>query len=190
MSEIPPSEPAVGVQEIRRRRFVVEAAAFVIGAIATLIPGAAAVAYFLTPIFKKKGDASAKYDGFVMVGTAQNLKPGGPPQFFKVMGVKHDAWTTYPSTSLGAVYVRKDEDGKLHCLNARCPHLGCTVKYQADKTDFLCPCHASSFSLNGQRSNQIPPRNLDELEVEIRNENEVWVKFQNFRAGREAKIPV
>lgn len=189
MSEIPSSEPVADVQEVRRRRFVVEAAAFVIGGIATLIPGAAAVAYFLTPIFKKKG-ASGADDGFTMVGTAQNLKPGGPPQFFKVMGVKHDAWTTYPSTSLGAVYVRRDDEGKLHCLNARCPHLGCTVQYQASETDFMCPCHASSFSLDGQRSNQIPPRNLDELEVEIRNDNEVWVKFQNFRAGREAKIPV
>ena len=34
------------------------------------------------------------------------------------------------------------------------------------------------------------PRGLDELEVEIRSDNEIWVKFQNFRAGEKEKIPV
>ena len=33
------------------------------------------------------------------------------------------------------------------------------------------------------------PRGLDELEVEIRNKSEVWVKFRNFRAGVPEKIP-
>jgi hypothetical protein len=31
---------------------------------------------------------------------------------------------------------------------------------------------------------------LDDLVVEIRNGTEVWVKFQNFRAGTHDKIPV
>ena len=34
------------------------------------------------------------------------------------------------------------------------------------------------------------PRGLDGLEVEIRNEKEVWVKFQNFQTGHARKIPV
>jgi menaquinol-cytochrome c reductase iron-sulfur subunit len=34
------------------------------------------------------------------------------------------------------------------------------------------------------------PRGLDDLVVEIRNGTEVWVKFQNFRAGTHDKIPV
>ena len=31
---------------------------------------------------------------------------------------------------------------------------------------------------------------LDGLQVEIRNEKEVWVKFQNFQTGHSEKIPV
>jgi hypothetical protein len=31
---------------------------------------------------------------------------------------------------------------------------------------------------------------MDELTVEIRNENEVWVQFQNYLAGQKAKVPV
>ena len=33
------------------------------------------------------------------------------------------------------------------------------------------------------------PRGLDELGVEIRNEREVWVRFQNFRPGAHERIP-
>ena len=31
---------------------------------------------------------------------------------------------------------------------------------------------------------------MDTLKVEIRNENEVWVAFQNFEAGRADKVPL
>jgi len=31
---------------------------------------------------------------------------------------------------------------------------------------------------------------LDELAVEIRNGNEIWVRFQNFRTGVHSSIPV
>jgi hypothetical protein len=31
---------------------------------------------------------------------------------------------------------------------------------------------------------------MDQLEVEVRGGKEVWVKFQNFRAGVAKKIPV
>jgi len=193
MSELPSShQPPASSEDsgqLVRRAFIVEAAAFVVGAIAAIVPGVAAAIYFLTPLLKKR-NATQGDDGFRMVGTAGSLKAGGPPQFFQVRGIKKDAWTTYPSTSLGAVYVRKDEDGSLSCVNARCTHLGCTVQYQPNKSDFFCPCHASSFNLKGERSNQIPPRDLDHLEVEIRNQDEVWVKFQNYRAGRETQIPV
>jgi hypothetical protein len=33
-------------------------------------------------------------------------------------------------------------------------------------------------------------RGLDSLVVELRNNKEVWVKFQNFEAGRPDKVPV
>ena len=55
---------------------------------------------------------------------------------------------------------------------------------------FFCPCHAASFDLAGKRTDATSPspRNMDSLAVEIRNNNEVWVKFENFRMGIAAKI--
>jgi hypothetical protein len=31
---------------------------------------------------------------------------------------------------------------------------------------------------------------MDSLQVELRNEREIWVKFENFKAGRADKVPV
>ena len=55
---------------------------------------------------------------------------------------------------------------------------------------YFCPCHTSEFKLDGTKQNDIPPRHLDTLEIQIRNGGEVWLKFQNFRATTPEKIPV
>ena len=48
----------------------------------------------------------------------------------------------------------------------------------------------AAFDLDGRRTNEksMSPRDMDTLEVEIRNQNEVWVKFQHFQKGIPAKI--
>ncbi|WP_437200768.1 ubiquinol-cytochrome c reductase iron-sulfur subunit [Planctomicrobium sp. SH664] len=174
-----------------RRSFLMEALAVVIGGAITLIPGLAGAIFFLNPLLKRKKKADAEADdGFVMVGTVSALESGGIPSMFQVVGVKQDAWTTYPETALGAVYINQLPDGKLSCFNAKCPHLGCTVDYRPSENAYVCPCHDSSFNLEGERSNDIPPRNMDALDVQVRNERELWVRFQNFRPGMSKQEPV
>lgn len=182
--EAPPVPP--------RRNFLVKFGAFIVGAFVTLVPLAAGGVFFLNPLLKKKGggEGEAGDDPFRMVGKTTSLSTDGSPTLYQVTGTKQDAWTTYPETPLGAVYIRRNDDDSLTCFNARCTHLGCTVKYRPDRSEYVCPCHASAFSLNGERSNKIPPRNMDTLECQIRNEDEIWVRFMNFRGGREEKIPV
>lgn len=177
-------------QDGMRRGFLMKFSAAVVGTIVGLVPAVFGGAFFLTPILKNKKDDGNESDGFVFVGSATSLVPGGPPRAFKVSGVKKDAWTTYSEAAIGAVYVKMDESGNLTSFNASCPHLGCTVNYKADASAFICPCHDSAFTLSGERTNEIPPRPMDALEVQLRDGNEVWVKFQNFRAGTSEKIPV
>lgn len=189
MSKQGKDSPGHAPEAPQRRHFLVEFAAIVIGGLAGLVPAVAGAVFVLNPLFKKKSATAGADDGFRMVGSATGLTPQSAPMLFQVLGTKQDAWTTYPETPLGAVYVRMQDDGKLVAYNARCPHLGCTVNYRADKHDYICPCHDSSFGLNGERTNKIPPRNMDELEVELRHGTEVWVKFMNFRAGKAEKTP-
>ncbi|MCA8998690.1 MAG: Rieske (2Fe-2S) protein [Planctomycetaceae bacterium] len=175
-----------------RRSFLYQGLAVAIGTVVGIVPAVMGLGFLLNPLYKKKSSADdASADGFRKLGTTDVLAPGGAPVMFQVIGNKQDAWTTYANTPLGSVYVRMLEDGKtLEAFNARCPHLGCTVNYRGDKQDYLCPCHDSGFGLTGERSNEIPPRGLDQLEVEVRNDNELWVKFQNFRAGTAEKVAV
>ena len=77
-------------------------------------------------------------------------------------------------------------------FTSECPHLGCAVNLTADGKGFLCPCHTSAFDLEGKPKNQVPPRPMDRLEVELTegDDPEVRVKFQRFRTQSEEKIPL
>ena len=72
--------------------------------------------------------------------------------------------------------------------HAICPHAGCFVAYAADRKVFQCPCHTSSFQLDGTKIEPSPsPRNMDELAVQdsTLKEGEVWVQFVNYYPGTE-----
>ena len=172
-----------------RRSFLTKMAAVVVGGIVSVVPAVLGGGFFLTPLLRKKSEKEAG-DGFIKLGKTESLVAGGEPQIFKVNGIKHDAWTTYAEAALGAVYLRMLENGDVTAFNAKCPHLGCAVGYKSDENAYVCPCHDSAFSLEGDRTNEIPPRNMDTLEVEIRNDDEIWVRFVNYRSGTADKIPV
>lgn len=48
-----------------------------------------------------------------------------------------------------AVIVRRDSSG-LVAYSAVCTHLGCLVKWESAKREFLCPCHAAIFDAEGR----------------------------------------
>ena len=176
-----------------RRSFVTKAAAFLVGAVVSIVPVLAAAVTFFDPLLRrKKGDpaegggadpSEPADDGFLKITNLQSLPADGSPRMFPVIADLQDAWNKFPDTEIGSIYLWRSEDGGVMSFNARCPHLGCTVNYKSDQSAYTCPCHDSAFSVEGERSNDIPPRNLDPLEAELRNGEEVWVKFQKFRAG-------
>jgi len=47
-----------------------------------------------------------------------------------------------------AVIVVRDAAG-FRAFSAICTHLGCLVKWEGTKREFLCPCHAAVFDQNG-----------------------------------------
>ncbi len=115
------------------------------------------------------------------------MKPS--PAKFAVVADKVDAWNRFTNVSIGAVYLRL-VDGVPKALHTICPHLGCFVDYRQGKNDFFCPCHNSNFKLDGSLAEGVSPRAMDVLKIDVRNEHEVWVKFQNFQPGHSHKVPV
>ena len=76
-------------------------------------------------------------------------------------------------------------------FNSSCPHAGCSVSFKSLDEGYFCPCHSSTFLLDGSKGAVcVSPRGLDELEVdeEKQAEGEIWVTFLNFKAGVEEKV--
>jgi menaquinol-cytochrome c reductase iron-sulfur subunit len=169
-----------------RRGFFSRTAAVVFSAAAIAIPAVSALFVIFDPLRKRGGGTQ----GFVRIATLSSLPNDGVPRKFPVLATRSDAWTKYPNVPIGAVYLRRTGESVVEALNVVCPHAGCFVDFSAEKSCYLCPCHNSSFALSGQINDKKSPspRSLDTLEIQVRGE-EIWVRFQNFRAGTAEKIP-
>ncbi|HEV3307816.1 MAG TPA: Rieske (2Fe-2S) protein [Candidatus Sulfotelmatobacter sp.] len=89
-----------------------------------------------------------------------------------------DGWRK--AISEKAVYVTKDSQGQLRVLTSICPHLGCTVPWNKEKNQFVCPCHGATFAADGTRVSGPSLRGMDSLETLVKN-GQLLVRFQYFR---------
>lgn len=62
-------------------------------------------------------------------------------------------------------------------LSARCPHLGCTVAYDARDGLFRCPCHGSVFDPLGRRISGPAERGMDHARIETASRDEIVVSL-------------
>ncbi len=192
MADKSTAPPAPPVSPEARRSFLTGLAAGVIGTLVGLVPVVSGLFVFLDPLLRRRGGAAT----LLKVAALDALPADGTPAVFPVVATRQDAWTRYPNEPIGAVYLRRLKDGKVTAFNASCPHLGCFVDFR-DK-EYRCPCHNSSFTIDGARVQPGPPappcpspRDLDPLEVDAQKlaTGEVWVKFENFRKGIAERVP-
>ena len=170
-----------------RRSFFARALAGAVGIVVGVVPIVSALAVFFDPLRRK-----SRGESLVQVTTLSAVPPDGVPRIFPVVVQRHDAWTNYPPQPIGTVYLRRTSGSELpQAFTAVCPHLGCTVDFKSASGKYLCPCHNSAFNVDGIRVNPATspsPRGLDELAVEIRNGQEVWVDYRRFVGGKREKI--
>lgn len=178
-------------QTTPRRGFLAVFGSVVIGAVITLTPLAAGLAFFFDPLLRRRTNfQGADADGFLPVTKISDLPDDGTPLRFVLRADKVDAWNLFQNDTIGSVYIRKMPGDQVLVYNDTCPHLGCKVDYQDAKQTFLCPCHASEFELDGKSKNKIPPRGLDVLDSKTAPDGQVWVKYQKFQGGIPEKKAV
>jgi len=186
----PPMRPRAESESLAapRRNVLASVAAVIIGSFVGIVPFAAGVATFLDPLWRQKRNSGGGSERpFRRVASLAVLPVDGSPIQVPVVADLTDAWNREANQPIGAVYLRRVGD-KVLCFNAICPHAGCFVGYAAERKVFQCPCHTSSFELDGQRIMPSPsPRNMDELAVdpEQLRAGEVCVQFVNFYPGKE-----
>lgn len=170
-----------------RRGFFKGALALVLGGISILIPLAAGMRVLFDPLRRKGAGGS-----LVKVTMLEAVPDDGVPRKFTILSSKLDAWNRLDNVPIGAVYLRRTKEGKVEALNVICPHAGCFVDFSNERGQFQCPCHESSFALDGAIAsrNSPSPRAMDRLIVKVDDNGAVWVAFQNFQAGRADQVPV
>ena len=172
------------------------------------VPSTLAGLFFLDPILRQRkvaaggttdGDIPRKdYAGFIRLAVTKDAVPqDGTPLAVTVRDDIIDAWNLLRDVPVGSIWLRKVGDGPILAFNSVCPHLGCSVNFRRAENDFFCPCHTSVFALDGRKTNKVPPRDMDTLEVAMRtngqddaNGREIWIRFQNFRRATSEKIAI
>jgi len=182
----PPEEQSAGPSGHARRGFLAGAGAIAAAGLALLAPVWSGLRVVFDPLRRASNDPA-----LVPVARLAAIPADGIPRKFRVTADRVDAWNTQRNMPVGAVYLRRTENS-LQAFNVICPHAGCFVNLAADRSRFVCPCHKSSFDLEGAVDDPASPspRDMDTLDVEIRDGDQIWVRFQNFLPGRADKTPV
>ena len=87
----------------------------------------------------------------------------------------------YPSAADPAILLRVDER-EVVAFSQQCTHLGCVVYYQAKENRWHCPCHEGNFAtLTGDVISGPPTRPLGRIDVEVREDGNVWALARHER---------
>jgi cytochrome b6-f complex iron-sulfur subunit len=62
-------------------------------------------------------------------------------------------------------FLTRLENGDFIALSARCTHLGCSLTFDKEKKQLVCPCHSSIFDIKGKVLRSPASRSLDLHEV-------------------------
>jgi menaquinol-cytochrome c reductase iron-sulfur subunit len=123
--------------------------------IALAIP---AVIYLLIPPRTRKGG------GFVDATDLTRL-PLGQPEEIIFRRVRSDGWKV--TTENASAWVVRASDHSVTAFAPQCTHLGCAYHWEASQNCFLCPCHTSTFSVDGRVTGGPAPRPLDRYQVKL-----------------------
>jgi Rieske Fe-S protein len=160
-----------------------------ISAACALFPFAAGLTSIIDPVIRNSGSTTKV--PWTKVTSVVNLPVDGKPAKFEIILAEvKDAWTTYKNVPAGAVYLSRKGD-EVIAFNLKCPHLGCAVDYRSKTNDYFCPCHNSTFGLDGSvtDADSPSPRGLDTMHTKIEDEF-VWIRFQQYRPNIADKIPL
>ncbi|MBD2091193.1 Rieske (2Fe-2S) protein [Microcoleus sp. FACHB-1515] len=107
-----------------------------IGGLASFLPVAIAACDSNSSSPTAEAESPASNREFEAVGTTEQLQQSG----------KIDV-------SVGnekAIVLRDPDSNNLVAVNLTCTHRGCEVAWQANQSEFVCPCHQAKFKANGE----------------------------------------
>ena len=131
------------------------------------------IRFTLFPLLRRTTELSES-----TVGSLTEFTSLSEPALRTIQIEQVDGWRKTISEKV--VYVTKDDRGEMCVLSSICPHLGCTVPWVAEQSEFVCPCHGATYSSNGKRLGGPSLRGMDTLESTVQG-GKLMVRFQYFR---------
>lgn len=172
------SKPSNSVAISGRRSFLGK----ITGLIAAFVAGVVGVAtgkYALYPAFRK----ASEEQNWQVVCPLEDIPENEPVK--RSVVISQDAgWGRFNSQRL--IWILREGSG-LVVFSATCPHLGCTVN--AASNGFMCPCHGSAWTRDGQRLGGPTLRGLDTLDYRI-EEGVLKVKYEFFKQSIAEKVVI
>ena len=142
---------------LSRRKFLAYASAAFGGVIAFVL-GSTGLSYFVSPAFMKEDE------DWVDVGKATDIRKGSPMKV-DFVARKRDAWAVTEKRS--SAWISTQDGSSFTVFDPRCTHLGCPYRWDQEKKQFLCPCHAAVFAADGSVVSGPPPRPLDQYAAKV-----------------------
>lgn len=131
-----------------------------LGAVITAALGVPAIAYLF-------GSGKLKAEStWIDVADVAKL-PVGEPSEILFRRRRLDGWKMIDEKT--SAWVVKSGDTDVFALAPGCTHLGCAYRWLKDQKEFLCPCHTSTFAIDGKVISGPAPRPLDRYQVRIVN---------------------
>jgi menaquinol-cytochrome c reductase iron-sulfur subunit len=163
-----PNQPQLGVS---RRSFLGALLGLASTTVAALL-AVPVVRYLFYPLL-----AGSTSSGWSVAGSLSEVTASPVPVSRTLHLKQRDGWRETESSP--TIYLIR-KGNSVQALSAICPHLGCTIPWDATRMEFVCPCHGGTFAPDGYYISGPPRRGMDTLETKITNGN-VMVKYQTFR---------
>ena len=142
------------------RRDFMKTVIFAIGGVIGAAVGVPAIEYIIGPSFKKGTE------NWIELG-ATNKVELNTPTLFKANVTNQTGWVS--SQEEISVYILTDDGQNYLALSNVCTHLGCRVRWIAEKGEFACPCHNGVFAKDGTVVSGPPPRPLNQYPTKVEN---------------------
>lgn len=153
------------------RRDVMKMAISLIGGLIGTALGIPAIAYIIGPALKMD------QANWIRLSSLSTIELG-TPTLFKPKVTRQDGWIE-DKEEVG-VYVLTEDGRNYHALSNICTHLGCRVRWIAEREQFFSPCHNGVFDKHGHVVSGPPPRPLDEFETKI-EDGDLYIQLPAFK---------
>ena len=147
---------------ISRRALLVKLGLFFNGIIGVAL-AVPIVRFLLSPMIR---DEKVGYDSWLSLGELEKF-PSGQTRLATYRNPVVNSWDG--QTGDIACWVRNIDGQSFQVFAINCAHLGCPVRWFAQSSLFLCPCHGGAYYQDGSRASGPPERGLFQYEYKIEN---------------------